>query len=73
MRATNADDFKPGDSITVTSGTFEGFTGIVEGSKDGDVTIIITIFGRPTPIVVTPELLRLKGGMTKTLKCRECD
>jgi transcription antitermination factor NusG len=54
MRATNADDFKPGDSVTVTSGTFEGFTGIVEGPKDGEVMIVITIFGRPTPIVVAP-------------------
>jgi len=60
MRATNADDFKPGDSVTVTSGTFEGFTGIVEGPDDGGVIVVITIYGRPTPIVVAPELLQQK-------------
>ena len=50
-----ATDYEKGDKIKVVMGAFEGFEGDVDEvlSDKGQVRIITTIFGRPTPLEVT--------------------
>jgi transcriptional antiterminator NusG len=45
-------DFKLGDSVKIKQGPFENFDGIVEEvfPNKGIVKVIVTIFGRPTPV-----------------------
>ena len=45
-------DFEPGDNVKITEGAFKNFDGVV-GEVLGDkglVRVIVTIFGRPTPV-----------------------
>jgi transcriptional antiterminator NusG len=44
--------FKPGDRVKVTEGPFENFEGAVDeiNSQKGTVRVIVTIFGRATPV-----------------------
>lgn len=44
--------FRSGDSVTIKDGAFDGFKGLVDSVDDcsGKVTVLIEIFGRPTPI-----------------------
>ena len=44
--------FDKGESVKVTEGPFESFTGIVEEVKveKGKIQVIVEIFGRATPI-----------------------
>jgi len=46
--------FKKGDSVKVREGPFENFEGIVDeiNSHKGTVRVIVTIFGRATPIEI---------------------
>ncbi|MBI5366053.1 MAG: transcription termination/antitermination factor NusG [Planctomycetes bacterium] len=45
-------DFKKGDSVRIKEGPFENFDGIVDSvnTGKGQVMVIVTIFGRPTPV-----------------------
>ena len=45
-------DYKEGDSISVTGGSFEGFTGTVESVnlEEQTVDVIVSMFGRETPV-----------------------
>ena len=45
-------EFNKGDQIKVKGGSFEGFEGAVEqiDSEKGTVRVIVSIFGRPTPL-----------------------
>jgi len=45
-------DFKKGDSVKIKEGPFENFDGLVEAvmPAKGMVRVIVTIFGRPTPV-----------------------
>ncbi len=47
---------KAGERVRISSGAFEGFEGEVEGTLagTGEVTVLIEVFGRPTPITVYP-------------------
>jgi 3D (Asp-Asp-Asp) domain-containing protein len=44
--------FKKGDRVKITEGAFENFEGVVDelNQQKGTVRVIVTIFGRPTPI-----------------------
>ena len=44
--------FGLGDSVKICDGGFDGFTGVVGGVDDsaGRVSVLIEIFGRPTPV-----------------------
>lgn len=44
--------FKKGDKVKVREGPFENFEGVVDeiNTQKGTVKVIVTIFGRPTPI-----------------------
>ncbi len=44
--------FKKGDKVKVTEGPFENFEGVVDeiNVQKGTVRVVVTIFGRPTPI-----------------------
>lgn len=44
--------FKQGDRVRINEGTFENFEGDVDNidMKNGRVTVMINIFGRPTPV-----------------------
>jgi transcriptional antiterminator NusG len=46
--------FKPGDRVKVTEGPFESFEGSVDeiNAQKGTVRVIVSIFGRPTPIEI---------------------
>jgi transcriptional antiterminator NusG len=46
--------FNKGDRVKVTEGPFESFEGVVDeiNSQKGTVRVIVTIFGRPTPIEI---------------------
>jgi len=46
--------FKAGDRVKVTEGPFENFEGVVDeiNSQRGTVRVIVTIFGRATPIEI---------------------
>jgi transcriptional antiterminator NusG len=46
--------FKKGDKVKVTEGPFENFEGMVDeiDTQRGRVRVIVTIFGRPTPIEI---------------------
>jgi transcription termination/antitermination protein NusG len=46
--------FKKGDKVKVTEGPFENFEGSVDeiNAQKGTVRVIVTIFGRPTPIEI---------------------
>lgn len=49
---------EPGDKVRITEGPFESFTGEVQDIRDGDsATILVEIFGRATPVTVTPYAL----------------
>ncbi len=45
-------DFKKGDSVKIKEGPFENFDGVVDEviPAKGMVKVIVTIFGRPTPV-----------------------
>jgi len=45
-------DFKKGDSVKIKEGPFENFDGVIDevDSAKGRVKVIVTIFGRPTPV-----------------------
>ena len=45
-------NFKEGDSVKINEGSFVNFDGVVEevNESKGTVKVIITIFGRPTPV-----------------------
>ena len=47
-------NFKPGDKVKVKEGPFENFEGVVDeiNSHKGTVRVIVTIFGRQTPIEI---------------------
>jgi transcriptional antiterminator NusG len=47
-------DFKKGDAVKVNDGSFENYEGEVDSvdRKRGLVTVVLTIFGRPTPVDV---------------------
>lgn len=47
-------DFKKGDQVKITDGSFESFEGEVDAvdAKRGIVTVVLTIFGRSTPVDV---------------------
>jgi len=47
-------DFKKGDAVKITEGSFENFEGEVDSvdAKRGMVTVVLTIFGRSTPVEV---------------------
>ena len=47
-------NFKKGDQVKITSGSFENFEGDVDSvdEKRGMVTLIVEIFGRSTPVEV---------------------
>ena len=44
--------FQKGESVKVKEGPFESFDGIVDDvdAEKGTVKVIVTIFGRPTPV-----------------------
>ncbi len=46
--------FKQGDKVKLTEGPFENFEGVVDeiNTQKGTVRVIVTIFGRPTPIEI---------------------
>jgi transcriptional antiterminator NusG len=46
--------FKAGDRVKVTEGPFENFEGVVDeiNPHKGTVRVIVTIFGRATPIEI---------------------
>lgn len=45
-------DFVPGDTVKVTAGAFDAFDGVVDSidENSGKITVLIEIFGRPTPV-----------------------
>lgn len=47
-------DFHPGEMVKINEGSFEGFEGSIESvdEADGKVSVLIQIFGRPTPVVL---------------------
>jgi len=47
-------DFKKGDLVKITEGSFESYEGEVDSvdEKRGMVTVVLTIFGRATPVDV---------------------
>ncbi len=47
-------DFKKGDPVKINEGSFENYEGEVESvdAKRGLVTVVLTIFGRSTPVEV---------------------
>jgi transcriptional antiterminator NusG len=47
-------DFKKGDPVKITDGNFENYEGEVDSvdTKRGLVTVVLTIFGRATPVEV---------------------
>ena len=50
--ARNLPVFGLGDSVKICDGGFNGFTGVVGGvdNSSGRVSVLIEIFGRPTPV-----------------------
>lgn len=53
--------FRKGDQIKVIEGPFTNFTGSVEGVDDekGKLTVMVSIFGRPTPVEL--DVLQVEG------------
>jgi hypothetical protein len=53
-------DFAPGDEVKVMAGPFTDFVGRVIDTSDpeGPITVVITICGRPTAVLVSVEELR---------------
>lgn len=45
-------DLSPGDSVNISSGSFEGFTGVVESvnNETRRITVMVSMFGRDTPV-----------------------
>jgi len=52
LPAIQVSSFQTGDSVTIKNGAFEGFKGVVDSIDDSSckVTVLIEIFGRPTPV-----------------------
>lgn len=50
--AASVANFHAGDSVLIKDGAFDGFKGIIDSTDDanGKVTVLIEIFGRPTPV-----------------------
>lgn len=50
-----------GDMVKIKSGAFDGFDGVVEevNPEKGTVKVIVTIFGRPTPVVLEYWMVRI--------------
>lgn len=50
--ATIATDYKKGDQVKIKDGPFQNFEGMVDSIDDqnGKVNVIVTIFGRSTPL-----------------------
>jgi len=48
-------DFSLGDQVTVTDGPFQNFNGVVDDIKPdkGKVKVLVSIFGRSTPVELT--------------------
>lgn len=44
--------YNVGDTVQITSGSFEGYTGVVDSidKENGKVCIIVSMFGRDTPV-----------------------
>jgi transcriptional antiterminator NusG len=55
------EDFKKGDAIRIKDGPFQGRDGVVDEvfPDDGRVRVIVTIYGRPTPIELENWLIEL--------------
>ena len=49
-----ADDFKPGDRVTITEGPFKDYDAMVEENptEQGLVRVMLNLFGREAPIEV---------------------
>jgi transcriptional antiterminator NusG len=45
-------DFQTGDHVKIKDGAFESFEGTIESidEANGKITVLIQIFGRPTPV-----------------------
>jgi len=45
-------EFKKGDAVKIKEGPFENYDGVIEevDAAQGTVTVIITVFNRPTPV-----------------------
>jgi transcriptional antiterminator NusG len=45
-------DFSPGESVKILEGPFENFDGVVDevNQQKGLVRVVVTIFGRATPV-----------------------
>ena len=45
-------EFQTGDKVKIKEGGFEGFEGVIDAidEQSGKVTVLVEIFGRPTPI-----------------------
>ncbi len=52
MVAARQLNYRAGDVATIKDGAFSGFKGVVDSVDDGSgkVTVLIEIFGRPTPV-----------------------
>lgn len=48
--------YSKGDAVTIKDGAFDGFKGTVDSVDEvsGKITVLIEIFGRPTPIDLEP-------------------
>lgn len=54
-------DFKPGDAVTITGGTFETIAGNVAGIDADKVLVRLLIFGRMTdPVSIDRQYVRLR-------------
>lgn len=53
-------DFKEGDSVVVTGGSFEGFPGVVQSMdiEAQTVEVIVSMFGRQTPVTLPISQIR---------------
>ena len=53
-KAVAESSFNEGDHITVTGGSFEGFTGVVQAVNTSEQTaqVIVSMFGRETEVVI---------------------
>ena len=51
-QATISTDYQQGDQVKIKDGPFENFEGMVESidEQKGKVNVMVTIFGRSTPV-----------------------